>query len=356
VESLGNLPDPFLAEILAQPDAMRRAGRALLRQEPAFEAVARRAGGLGLVFTGMGASYDTCYAPVTVLAGHGRNATMVDAAELLHYRRGILDQNTVLVMVSQSGASAEIVALLESLAHTPRPFVVAVTNGTTNPLARGADVVFDTSVGEEAGPSTMTFAATLVVLSALSGVLAGGSARSAVAETNERVTRASSAAATLLDRRDDVLATSTSWLGDRRVITILGRGTARAAAEAAALLLKETAGVAAEALQSGQFRHGPLELAGPELAAAVVATEHQTASLDLGLAEELVNAGASVLVIASGEGTTAGARRISIPEVERGLAPTLAVIPFQLLGWRLAADGGRNPGRLRIASKVTTRE
>ena len=68
---------------------------------------------------------------------------------------------------------------------------------------------------------------------------------------------------------------------------ILGRGPARAAAEMGALTLKEAVGIAVESLETAQFRHGPLELVGPDLAAMVIATEPETGDLDLRLAAEL---------------------------------------------------------------------
>ena len=64
-----------------------------------------------------------------------------------------------------------------------------------------------------------------------------------------------------------------------------------------ALTLKEAARFPAESLQAAQFRHGPLELAGPTLAVMVVATEPATRELELRLAGELAEAGAAVLVI-----------------------------------------------------------
>ena len=68
--------------------------------------------------------------------------------------------------------------------------------------------------------------------------------------------------------------------GGEEEIVVSRRGPARAAAEMAALTLKEAVGLAAEALESAQFRHGPLELAGPDLAAIVIATEPETEALD----------------------------------------------------------------------------
>ena len=70
---------------------------------------------------------------------------MLDAAELLHFRTPILEHDALLVAVSQSGESAEVVRTVDRVrtGDTP-PVVVAVTNGTENTLARAADHVLDT--------------------------------------------------------------------------------------------------------------------------------------------------------------------------------------------------------------------
>src|SRR5581483_4710368 len=112
MKSLGNFPDPFLAEIAGQPDALRRAATALVERRPELERI-RDAGASArtLVFTGMGSSYDACYPAVNDLAGRGVPSFLVDTAELLHFRRPILTPQTLLTIVSQSGESAEIVKL-----------------------------------------------------------------------------------------------------------------------------------------------------------------------------------------------------------------------------------------------------
>jgi glucosamine--fructose-6-phosphate aminotransferase (isomerizing) len=123
-----------------------------------------------------------------------------------------------------------------------------------------------------------------------------------------------------------------------------------------ALTLKEAVGLAAESMQAAQFRHGPLELAGPALAAVVLATEPQTRALDLGLAAELAGAGAAVLAIATGPAEVPGALVLPIDPVAPRLMPAVSVMPAQLLAWRLAVASGREPGSYVQASKVTTRE
>jgi glucosamine--fructose-6-phosphate aminotransferase (isomerizing) len=137
---------------------------------------------------------------------------------------------------------------------------------------------------------------------------------------------------------------------------VLGRGPARAAAEMGALTLKEAAGLAVESLETAQFRHGPLELAGPDLAAIVIATEEETLDLDVGLADELAKAGSAVLVIGRGSRGSPDALRIDVGSTDRTIAPAVSIVPIQLLAWRLAVMRGREPGAYVRASKVTTRE
>ena len=310
-----------------------------------------------LLFTGMGSSYFACYAPVTHLAASGILAAQVDSAELLHFRRPALGPETLLVAVSQSGESAEVIRLLRALAQAGRsPFVASVTNGLGNSVARLADVAFDTRAGEESGPSTMTFAAALVVLSALGRALAGEEPMAAAVGSAEHAERAAVAAESLLQDAGERAELYRRWLGSRAMLATLGRGAARAAAEMGALGLKEAARFPAESLESAQFRHGPLELAGPELAVAIIATEEPTRDLDLGLADELVAAGASVLVATSDGSGPCDAERVAVGEIDRTLAPAVAIIPLQLLAWKLAVERGRVPGSFTIASKVTTRE
>ena len=123
-----------------------------------------------------------------------------------------------------------------------------------------------------------------------------------------------------------------------------------------ALLLKEAARFPAESFEAGQFRHGPLELAGPGLAVAILAMEPATRALDQQLATDLAGAGAAVLVIGPYGSSSQAVEAVDVAEVDRVLAPTVAVVPLQLLSWRLAVQRGLDPGALTIATKVTTHE
>ena len=115
------------------------------------------------------------------------------------------------------------------------------------------------------------------------------------------------------------------------------------------------AGMPVESLQAAQFRHGPLELAGPELAAIVLATEPETVALDRELAADLARLGAAVLLVTDGA-APGGMLSIAIGSLDRLLTPAASVVPAQLLAWRLSVATGRIPGSYVHASKVTTHE
>lgn len=356
MKSLGNFPDPFIAGIAGQPDAIRRAAAGSSDQLPVLEAVAAAALDRTLVLTGMGSSYDACYPAVTLLARAGIPAIHVDAAELLHFRRNLLGPSTLLLAVSQSGRSAEVVRVAEALAERRREAaVLAVTNGTDSPLAAVSDLVLDTRAGREEGPSTMTFAGSLVVLAAVGRTLAGESPAGVVTRLEDQAEAAAASMEQLLVR-SELADELVGWLEVRGTFVILGRGPARAAAEMGALTLKEAVGLPVESLQTAQFRHGPLELAGRDLAAMVIATEPETHRLDVGLAEELVATGASVLVISETGTGPETSMRVKIGPLDQALAPAVSVVPAQLLAWRLAVLRGRSPGEYVWATKVTARE
>ncbi|WP_433512119.1 SIS domain-containing protein [Nonomuraea sp. CA-143628] len=342
------MDDIFLTEILGQPAAIERAALSLEGQRDQLtrlDTLATRA--RHILLTGMGASYDACLAAASVLGSQGVLAGAVNTAELVHFRLPAVREDTLVIAVSQSGRSAELVRLTTSGLRAP---LVTITNGLDNPLAAAADVALDTAAGPELGPSTMTFAATFPALAAIVSVVTGSPP---TADAGSSL--ASAAARELLADPHTLAALMAAWVGERRGAVLVGRGTARAAADLGALVLKEAAGFAAECLDAAEFRHGPMELAGPGLAVAVVATEPATFALDVALAEEVAAHGAAVLLLAS-EPVTSDLMVVPVGRTDRLLMPGVAAIPFQLLAWRLAVAGGRDPGRFTVGTKVTTRE
>jgi len=241
-----------------------------------------------------------------------------------------------------------------------------VTNGADTPLARLGDLVLDTGAGHEVCPSTMTFAAALVALSAVVEVLGGAGSSEAIATAGRMADVAAGVSSGLLAEPDATGLRLERWLDSRSTIFALGRGVGLAAAEMTALSLMEAAGVPAAAMPTAEFRHGPLEIAGPDLAVVLFALEPATQDLDADFAAELAAAGAGVLLLgppalrpatpSNGPLGSGAVELVGVPDTSAILAPAVAIGPLQLLARQLAHARGRRPETFAHASKVTTRE
>ncbi len=347
--------DPFFREISAQPDALRRAAAGLRDQLPELKRLPALTRFHDLVFTGMGGSYDLSYAPVTALARAGILATMVDSAELLYFRDRALSPQSLVVVASQSGESAEVVRLVELLRRDSRPFLVSVTNGLANSVARAADVALDTRAGTEVGPSTLTFGAGLVVMSAIADILSGASCDEAVSRVELTTSPVAGSIERTIARGEAIADHMASWLSTRNALYLLARGADRSASEMGALTLKEAARFPAESMQTAQFRHGPLEAADNGAGVILFVTQPSTREVDLRLAADLEKQSTAVFVIDSEDPAGASAS-VTVGRLDPVIGPAAAIVPIQLLAWRLALNRGFNPGSYIRASKVTRRE
>ncbi|MBX3195878.1 MAG: SIS domain-containing protein [Microbacteriaceae bacterium] len=347
--------DLFLREILGQPDAMRSCVAGLRTQRDALDAVRTAAAQSAdpLVVTGMGSSYDAALAVTSVLAREGAQVVCATASEFLHFQSPAIRAGSVVVVISQSGLSAEAVRLAAVLRARGDVTLVSITNGLGNDLAGIADIALDMNAGDEIGPSTKTYVATMVVLAVLARVLLDGGELAL-----EDTLRTAEAAADRLemalhDPEASALALET-WWGERERLVFVGRGAGLATAELAALVMKEAAHIGAFALESAEFRHGPMEMADPGLAVAIVDIERVTSSLEHGLARDLREAGAAVLLIGSEDADAAPSRSGLVGDPL--LDAAIAAAPLLLLIWKLSTRRSAAPGEFRVGTKTTTKE
>jgi glucosamine--fructose-6-phosphate aminotransferase (isomerizing) len=354
--------DRFLAEILGQPAALRRAGAVLAEQRDALAGLAgvaaavRAAGRVPLVLaTGMGGSLNACRAVVPVLVASGLAAFEVETAELVNTRRGLLERADLVILVSQSGRSAEALRLAALLDAPGGPALCAVTNLGPSPLGERAGIVLETRAGPEESPSTASFTTCLVALGAIAATLAGEPIDAVLSRAAAAADGAAAAVAEQLHDHEERARALRAWLGPRPHLFVLGRGAAGAAAGMGALLLKEATAIHAESMSGAEFRHGPLELAGPGIAAAIVALEPGTIAFDAELAADLRVAGSPVAWVGPAGSAPPGtfACAVATLDAPAGVAP--AVVPFQLLAQRLAGER-EAAGTFRWAGKVTTKE
>src|SRR5919109_232531 len=159
--------DPYVSDILGQPDALQR----VIAERPHEQLRAVRADRFKrIVLTGMGASHAALLPAWLRLVDAGLPAWRVETATLGQDAPGLLARDTLVVAASQSGRSAEIVALAERAPAT----LVALTNDPGSPLAAAAHVVLDISAGDEHAVSTRSYLNTLAAAALAADVLAGG--------------------------------------------------------------------------------------------------------------------------------------------------------------------------------------
>ena len=338
---------PYLRDILDQPRALAETHRRL-EVPPGLEAVRERlAGGAftRVVLTGMGGSFHGLWPLHLRLLEGGRASSMVETSELLHYQWALLGRETLLVIVSQSGRSAEVVRLLEEARGGAA--VIAVTNTVASPLATMADATVLTHAGEEATVSCKTWVSAQMALRWLAAVLG---------EEDREALRSALAAAAgavgryLADWRRHVEDLARE-LSDVRSVFVVGRGPSLAAAGTGGLILKESTHRPAEGMSSASFRHGPMEMLGPAVFVLVYAGPERTRALNERLVADVRAAGGRAGLVAGDAERPALRLPLSEP-----LGSILELLPVEMMTLALAALDGREAGRFAIAGKVTATE
>ncbi len=339
---------PYLRDILDQPRALEET-HSKLQSSPALEAIERHlveGWYRRVVLTGMGSSYHGLHPLHLRLVEAGISAVMVESSELLHYQRRLLEERTLLVLVSQSGRSAEIARLLE--ATRGRLETVGVTNTADSPLAQDATAVVLTHAGDEAAVACKTYLAAQMALAWLGTVLVGGSlegARDDLAATVPLV-RAYLAA---WHAHVDELA---RLLDGMRAIYYVGRGPSLGAACSAGLITTEATHLPSEGMGSAAFRHGPLELLDDRVFLLAFAGEPRTRALNESLVNDVRAAGARAHLAAEDAELSA----LRLPSGHDLARPVVELLPVEIVTLALAALVGREAGTFRLAGKVTTTE
>jgi glutamine---fructose-6-phosphate transaminase (isomerizing) len=297
-----------------------------------------------IALTGMGSSHFAGLPTWRRLVAAGLPVWWADTGQLLD-SPGLITPDTLLVATSQSGASAEIETLLDTAAAKPRT-VIGITNDPSSVLAAHSNVLLELHSGIEATVSTKSYLNTLVVHSLLTSALLGGTDSADVA-----------GAAELLDWIAPVpelvdIARSAVDVRDARLVFV-GSDNHAATAMYAGLITKEAAKVPAEGFAGGQFRHGPLELAGPGLVAVLFGTYQDDKNQSLHqLAADLAATGSRVLLV--GDLEVPGAVTVPVPHGDTLTELAAGALVAQYLAVLIGKAKHIEPGSFSYASKVTT--
>lgn len=338
----------YLRDILDEPAALRDTLAALTDLRALRHFANRLIGGdlRRVVLTGMGSSYHALHPLALTLVARGFATQIVETSELVYHWPALLEPRTLIVAVSQSGRSAEIVHLLErARGHAP---LIGVTNTADSPLATQLDAVVLTRAGSEYSVSCKTYLATLAALALLGDVLTGHDPN----PTRVALHSVPDAVAQYLADWESYVDTLRARLADIRHLILAGRGSSLAAVGMGALTIKEAARFPAEGMSSAAFRHGPLEMVSPFVYLVVYSGTEPTIELNARLVADIQAAGGRATLVHESHIPDV----FALPPVPAACLPLLEVLPSQMLSLALAQLQGHEPGHLERIAKVTTTE
>jgi glutamine---fructose-6-phosphate transaminase (isomerizing) len=334
----------FLQDILRQPDELRGVIELLRGKGPLEAAAAAVQGARHIYLTGIGASYNAALGAASHFYSAGRPVYLLDAAELLHSAR--IPPGSLLIVLSRSGRSIEIVKLLEK-ARAVDATIVGVTNFPDGALAQQATIPLILPVAPDHGISANTYVS---LAAGAAAIASADAARGLDAQLASTLLAAIAATAKEIPAWQRQLAQS-SWLEPGATYCFLARGASLASAYGAQLLWEEGVKVAALAMGTDSFRHGPQEIVTTGMRFAIWIDERMREA-DLAVARDLRRLGASVMLIGSSVPADAGDLVVQIPSLPSGWQFLIDIIPAQLAAETLARISGVDCDAFRFASYV----
>jgi glucosamine--fructose-6-phosphate aminotransferase (isomerizing) len=285
----------------------------------------------------------------------------VEIASEFRYQDPIVDQNTVVLAISQSGETADTLAAMEE-GRRKGATLWSIVNAIGSQAMRMADGFISMQVGPEIGvASTKAYTAPLVDLYMLAILL--GELRGTIDEKQRRqlvddLRLVPDLAGRCLDREGEVKQVAESLLEAQNAL-YLGRGVNMPTAYEGALKLKEISYIHAEGYPAGEMKHGPIALIDADLPVVVIAPRDPWYEKMFSQIEQAKARGGRVIAVAT-EGDEQIQKQadlvLSVPETPWMLSPVTAVIPLQLLAYHIAAQRGLDVDQPRNLAKSVTVE
>jgi len=376
----------FLRDILRQPDELQRtldhlsgAGRGALDTATAAVRAARH-----VYLTGIGSSWHAGLNVSVLFQLGARPVYLVDAAELVPFVA--IPAGSVLIVISRSGRSVEIVQLLAK-AREGEATVIGITNAAEGTLAREAQIsiVIPVELDHAISVNTYTTLALAAGLLAHSVVemekavpqgLKPKSETSSMSDLKVRppkelgladspsmrlpalaqsLSQAFAAAGRAIPEWQAQIENS-AWLAPRSTTYFLARGSSLGSAYEARLMWEEGVKSAATAMGTGSFRHGPQEIVAKDVRFGMWIDAAKMREQDLAVARDLRKLGARVMLIGQRLPTDAGDLVFQLPEIASEWQFLIDIIPAQLVAERLARLSGSDPDTFRLCAFVVEDE
>ena len=358
----------MLKEIHEQPRAVRDtiAGRLLEAEgdvylEDLTFSDRQLAGVKRMIIVACGTSWHAALVGKFYLEGYCRIPVEVDIASEFRYRNPVIDDTTLVLVISQSGETADTLAALRE-AKARGAMNMAICNVVDSSIARESGSVIYTHAGPEIGvASTKAFVTQLTALY-LFTIRLGRATCAIDASSGQRMIAALKKAPALLE---EVLKLngSTEKIAKKymnaRDFLYLGRGKNFPIALEGALKLKEISYIHAEGYPAGEMKHGPIALIDENVPVVMLVPRNSAYDKTLSNMEEVIARSGRVIAICTAgdeEGRGRAEDVIEIPSLDEDLDPLLLSVPLQLLAYHIAVLKGTDVDQPRNLAKSVTVE
>lgn len=314
-----------------------------------------------IMIVACGSAYHTGVTSKYVFEGLARIPVEVDVASEFRYRDPILEEGTLVVVISQSGETADtLAALRESKKRGAK--VLGIVNVVGSSIAREADNVMYTWAGPEiAVATTKAYSAQLIALYLLA--MKFGNVRGTVNDTQlqdmiEDLKALPAQVEMLLNNKEKIQRFANRYLAAKDVFFI-GRGIDYAISMEGSLKLKEISYIHSEAYAAGELKHGTISLIEKGTLVASVLTQKDLYKKMISNMVEVGTRGAFVLAVTCEDNTEvekAADYVVYIPETNKYFTNSLAIIPLQLFGYYIAVGRGCDVDKPRNLAKSVTVE
>ncbi|HEX5898456.1 MAG TPA: glutamine--fructose-6-phosphate transaminase (isomerizing) [Solirubrobacteraceae bacterium] len=286
----------------------------------------------------------------------------MDVASEYRYRNPVVGPGDLVIGITQSGETADTLAAMR-IARERGATVLALTNIMGSQATRDADGVLYTRAGLEVGvAATKTFTcqvAVMIMLALKLAELRGTLPAPRRAEIIADLKRIPHCIEELLGSVDEPVREIADAHWDKEFFLYLGRHVGLPVALEGALKLKEISYISTDAYAAGEMKHGPIALLDESTPVVAVATESPVLEKVVSNMQEVRARGAHVIAIATEGNAAIGEHAesvVRIPHTDWMLQPLLAVIPLQLLAYRIARRRGLNVDQPRNLAKTVTVE
>jgi glucosamine--fructose-6-phosphate aminotransferase (isomerizing) len=314
-----------------------------------------------IVIVACGTSYHAGLVGKFLLESFCGISVEVDLGSEFRYRNPLVDENTLLVPISQSGETADTLAAMRE-GRKRRAFALAICNVVGSSLVREADGVLYTHAGPEIGvASTKAFTTQLVALYLLALYLGRK-----LGSVSQKESQALIADLVKLPKKmeavlgqDRMIRSIAQDFVKARDFLYLGRGINYPIALEGALKLKEISYVHAEGYPAGEMKHGPIALIDEHMPVVILASDGVTFEKILSNMEEVKARGGKIIAVAQGSSRELDGKAdalIPVPSSSPHLAPILLTLPLQLLAYQIAVLRGTDVDQPRNLAKSVTVE